>query len=147
MTLQELIGQYEEHRTLKAELEDQVKANNAALAELEEQIADYMIEEDTPQIAVGGYSYSLKQETKYNFKGADKLAAAGLDKFDVLRENGFDFLIKETVDPRTLNSTMKEQANTEEGIPDEVMEILSTFDVIGINRRKATSRAQKEGKR
>lgn len=146
MTLQELIGQYEEHRTLKAELEDQVKANNAALAELEEQIADYMIEEDTPQIAVGGYSYSLKQETKYNFKGADKLAAAGLDKFDVLRENGFDFLIKETVDPRTLNSTMKEQANTEEGIPDEVMEILSTFDVIGINRRKATSRVKKEGK-
>ena len=49
MTLQELIGQYEEHRTLKAELEDQVKANNAAIAELEEQIADYMIEEDTPQ--------------------------------------------------------------------------------------------------
>lgn len=146
MTLQELIGQYEEHRTLKAELEDQVKANNAALAELEEQIADYMIEEDTPQIAVGGYSYSLKQETKYNFKGADKLAAAGLDKFDVLRENGFDFLIKETVDPRTLNSTMKEQAGTEEGIPDEVMEILSTFDVIGINRRKATSRVKKEGK-
>ena len=146
MTLQELIGQYEEHRTLKAELEDQVKANNAALAELEEQIADYMIEEDTPQIAVGGYRYSLKQETKYNFKGADKLAAAGLDKFDVLRENGFDFLIKETVDPRTLNSTMKEQANTEEGIPDEVMEILSTFDVIGINRRKATSRVKKEGK-
>lgn len=146
MTLQELIGQYEEHRTLKAELEDQVKANNAAIAELEEQIADYMIEEDTPQIAVGGYSYSLKQETKYNFKGADKLAAAGLDKFDVLRENGFDFLIKETVDPRTLNSTMKEQANTEEGIPDEVMEILSTFDVIGINRRKATSRVKKEGR-
>lgn len=146
MTLQELIGQYEEHRTLKAELEDQVKANNAALAELEEQIADYMIEEDTPQIAVGGYSYSLKQETKYNFKGADKLAAAGLDKFDVLRENGFDFLIKETVDPRTLNSTMKEQANTKEGIPDEVMEILSTFDVIGINRRKATSRVKKEGR-
>ena len=146
MTLQELIGQYEEHRTLKAELEDQVKANNAALAELEEQIADYMIEEDTPQIAVGGYSYSLKQETKYNFKGADKLAAAGLDKFDVLRENGFDLLIKETVDPRTLNSTMKEQANTEEGIPDEVMEILSTFDVIGINRRKATSRVKKEGR-
>lgn len=146
MTLQELIGQYEEHRTLKAELEDQVKANNAALAELEEQIADYMIEEDTPQIAVGGYSYSLKQETKYNFKGADKLAAAGLDKFDVLRENGFDFLIKETVDPRTLNSTMKEQASTEEGIPDEVMEILSTFDVIGINRRKATSRVKKEGR-
>lgn len=146
MTLQELIGQYEEHRTLKAELEEQVKANNAALAELEEQIADYMIEEDTPQIAVGGYSYSLKQETKYNFKGADKLAAAGLDKFDVLRENGFDFLIKETVDPRTLNSTMKEQANTEEGIPDEVMEILSTFDVIGINRRKATSRVKKEGR-
>lgn len=146
MTLQELIGQYEEHRTLKAELEDQVKANNAALVELEEQIADYMIEEDTPQIAVGGYSYSLKQETKYNFKGADKLAAAGLDKFDVLRENGFDFLIKETVDPRTLNSTMKEQAGTEEGIPDEVMEILSTFDVIGINRRKATSRVKKEGR-
>ena len=146
MTLQELIGQYEEHRTLKAELEDQVKANNVALAELEEQIADYMIEEDTPQIAVGGYSYSLKQETKYNFKGADKLAAAGLDKFDVLRENGFDFLIKETVDPRTLNSTMKEQAGTEEGIPDEVMEILSTFDVIGINRRKATSRVKKEGR-
>ena len=146
MTLQELIGQYEEHRTLKAELEDQVKANNAAIAELEEQIADYMIEEDTHQIAVGGYSYSLKQETKYNFKGADKLAAAGLDKFDVLRENGFDFLIKETVDPRTLNSTMKEQANTEEGIPDEVMEILSTFDVIGINRRKATSRVKKEGR-
>ena len=78
--------------------------------------------------------------------GADKLAAAGLDKFAVLRENGFDFLIKETVDPRTLNSTMKEQANTEEGIPDEVMEILSTFDVIGINRRKATSRVKKEGR-
>lgn len=143
MDKKQLAEAYEDLRAQKEDLEEQLKKVKEQLTEAEEAITDYMIEEDEPQFIVGQYSYSLKNETKYNFLGAEKLLEKGLDKFEVLRENGFDFLIKETVDPRTLSSTMKEVAASDEGIPDEVMEILSAFDVQGVSRRKA-SRKQLE---
>ena len=136
-----LAERYEDLRAKKEQMEEDLKAVKAELAEAEEAMTDYMIEEDEPSFIVGQYAYSLKNETKYNFIGMEKLMEKGLDKFEVLRENGFDFLIKETVDPRTLSSTMKEVAATEEGIPEEVLEILSAFEVQGITRRKASAKA------
>ena len=144
--LDALAQAYEEARTRKEELSAQLDAAKQALTAAEEALADGLVEADKSSTQWGGRNYSLKCETKYGFLGAEKLAEKGLDKFAVLRENGFDYLIKETVDAKTLNSTMKAQAETEDGIPDDVMEVLSTYDVTGISRTKAKTSALKKAK-
>ena len=70
------------------------------------------------------------------------MEAEGLDKIEILKENGFGEIVKETVDWRTLNSTMKEVAESDEGIPDEVREILNVYDEIIVSRTKKASDKQ-----
>jgi hypothetical protein len=143
--LKTLIGRYEEIRARKDELADLTKENNAAFEEIKQQIADQMIEDDCPSISVGGYSYSLQNKTKYNFISAEKLAQMQVDKFEVLRENGFGYLITETVNQRTLDSTMNEIAENGE-IPEDLDAILSKYEVNDIGRRKASSKSLKKAK-
>lgn len=142
-----LAQDYEEARAKKEELAKALEAAKRDLAACEAALADALVEEDKSSTQWNGRNYALKCETKYGFLGAEKLAAMGLDKFEVLRANGFDYLIKETVDPRSLNSAMKEQAETDEGIPEEVMGILNQFDVTGISRTKANTGALARAKR
>lgn len=144
MELKEMIIKYEELRARKDELSDETKANNAAIDEIKQQIADQMIEDDMPTIGVGDYTYSLQMGIKYGFKSEAALAQAGLNKMDVLRENGYGFLITERVDPRTLNSTMREAAESEEGIPEKIEEILSQYEYQDIGRRKSSNKALKK---
>ena len=145
-TIKDLIAKYEEARTKKEEMEEALKAAKKELADVETLLSDQMLEEDTPSITVGSFTYSFKNETKYSFKSAETLAEMGVDKFDVLRENGYGFLIKEQVDARTLSATMKEASESDAGIPDEVIDILSVFEAQGVGRRKATAKQMAKAK-
>lgn len=145
--LRSLVSMYEDARAKKEELEATLKEANKALQEAETALSDEMLEEDTPSITIGEYTYSFKNETKYNFVSAEKLAEMGADKFQVLRDNGFGFLITERVDSRTLSSTMKEVAESDEGIPEEIDSILSKFEVQGVGRRKATAKAMAKARK
>lgn len=146
MALKDLILKYEDLRARKDELAEETKTNNAAIEEVKQKIADQMIEDDTPTIGVGDYTYSLQASIKYSFKSEAALAGAGINKMDVLRENGYGYLITERVDPRTLNSAMKEAAESDAGIPEEIEEILTQYEYQDIGRRKSTSKALKIAK-
>lgn len=148
MKLTEMLGQYEELLDKKDALDKETKDNNAAIDKLKAEIAEMMIDEDIPSQGYGDYVYSLQDKVKYSKRGDAQLMEKGLDFFEVLREQGLDDLIKETVNPRSLQSAMKEIADENDGeLPPELDEVVSSYEMTDIARRKSTNKALKKAKK
>lgn len=141
--LDALIREYKEALDRKSELAKETKANNEEVSRLEQEICQVMIDEEKPSEVVDGYNYSLKQETYYSKIGEEKLVEKGIDFFERLREQGFGDLIVEKVDPRTLNSTCKGIVEEQGELPEELAEVISSYEKLGISRTKANTAALK----
>lgn len=147
MKLTEMLAQYEVLLDKKDQLAKDTKDNNAAIDKLKAEIAETMIDEDIPSQGYGDYVYSLQDKIKYSKRGEAELQEKGLDFFDVLREQGFGDIIKETVNANTLQSTMKAVADENDGeLPPELDEIVSSYEMTDISRRKSTNKALKRAK-
>ena len=147
MKLTEMLAQYEELLDKKDQLAKDTKDNNAAIDKLKAEIAETMIDEDIPSQGYGDYVYSLQDKIKYSKRGEAELQEKGLDFFEVLREQGFGDIIKETVNANTLQSTMKAVGDENDGeLPPELDEIVSSYEMTDISRRKSTNKALKRAK-
>lgn len=147
MKLTEMLAQYEVLLDKKDQLAQDTKDNNAAIDKLKAEIAETMIDEDIPSQGYGDYVYSLQDKIKYSKRGEAELQEKGLDFFEVLREQGFGDIIKETFNANTLQSTMKAVADENDGeLPPELDEIVSSYEMTDISRRKSTNKALKRAK-
>ena len=143
--LDQKIRQYKEILDRKDELAELTKENNAAKEQLEYEICQMMVDEEKPNTVVDGFTYSLQQKTMYSKKSEEALAEAGIDFFEVLREQGLGDLIVEKVDPRTLNSSVSAMA--EEGeLPEELAECLNIYEKLALSKRKANTKALERAK-
>lgn len=146
--LDQKIREYKELLDRKEELENLTKENNAAKEKLEQDICKMMIDEEKPSTIVDGFNYSLSQKVMYSKKSEEDLAAlekeTGLSFFDVLRDQGLGDIIKETVNPRTLQSTvaaMKEDLGEDQDLPEDLTQCLSIYEKLTITKRKANTKA------
>lgn len=132
----------------KDELAEQTKANNEELKNLEQEIAQQMVDEEKPDTTVDGFKYSLQEKTRYSKISEEKLMEKGLVFFDVLREQGFGHLITERVDPRTLDSAMNNLAAENDGeLPEEMAEVLSVYSELKVSKKKANTKALNRAKK
>lgn len=87
------------------ELNEQVDNLKAKREELLNRLVDEMREEDLPEFSVEGINkrFALKtdQYASYLVENQEQV-------FEALRDLGYDGIIKETINNRTLNSTIKE---------------------------------------
>ena len=147
MTLDDKVREYKELLDKKDELAEQTKENNKALDDLEQEIAQMMVDEEKPDTTVDGFKYILQEKTIYSKIGEDKLMEKGLDFFEVLREEGFGDLIVERVDSRTLNSAMNNLVEEIGVLPEDLAECLSVYSQLKISRRKANTKALSRAKK
>ena len=141
--LDSLIREYQDALNKKADLAKETKSNNEEVSRLEQEICQVMIDEEKPSEIVDGYNYSLKQETYYSKIGEEKLLEKGIDFLERLREQGLGDLIVEKVDPRTLNSTCKSIVEEQGELPEELSDVISSYEKLGISRTKANTAALK----
>lgn len=146
MALIDMVNDYQELLEKKESLAEATKENNELIEAMKQEIAQQMIDDDCPRIASGDYMFSLQIKNQFSKKSEADLAAGGLDFFEVLREQGFGELIKETINPRSLQSAMKELVAKEGELPPELAEVISQYDQTDILRRKQTSSALKKAK-
>ena len=149
MTLLEMLEEYNELLETKDGLKEATKKNNEAIEAKKAEIAQQMIDDDVPSISVGGYKFFLQDKTIYSKKSEEVLQAAGLDFLEVLREQGLGDIIVETVNSRTLQSTVKNLVDESGELPVELAEVLNAYDTYEIGRRKDTNKTAakaKEGK-
>lgn len=149
--LDQKVRQYKELLDRKEELAALTKENNEAKEKLEQEICKMMVYEEKPNTVVDGYTYSLQQKIMYSKKSEEALQAAGIDFFDVLREQGLGDLIVEKVDPKTLQSSVKAMAEEleEEGeeLPEELAECLNIYEKLALTKRKANTKALERAKK
>lgn len=147
MVLDDMVRIYKELLDKKDELAEQTKLNNKAVEDLEQEIAQMMVDEDKPDTTVDGFKYSLQEKTIYSKVGEEKLQEKGIEFFDVLREQGFEYLIVERVDSRTLNSAMNNLVEEQGELPEELAECLNVYSQLKITKRKANTKALNRAKK
>lgn len=144
MTLLEMVRNYQTLLEEKDRLAECTKANNAAIEAAKNEIAQQMIDDDCPRISSGGYSFSLTQKTSYSKKSEADLAEAGVDFFEVLREEGLGDIIKETVAPQTLQSTIKAYVEEHGELSEALSQIVREYEFNDITRRKESKKGGKK---
>lgn len=144
MTLLEMVRNYQTLLEEKDRLAECTKANNAAIEAAKNEIAQQMIDDDCPRISSGGYSFSLTQKTSYSKKSEADLAEAGVDFFDVLREEGLGDIIKETVAAQTLQSTIKAYVEEHGELSEPLSQIVREYEFNDITRRKESKKGGKK---
>lgn len=143
MELYDKIDQYKALLDRKEELADQTKENNAAIEELKQQIAQEMIDNESPVISRNGFRYSLQEKIQYSKKAEETLMEEGLDFFEVLRNEGLGDLIVETVNARTLSSSMKAYVEENGELSEDLARCINVYETYDIMKRKETNKAGK----
>lgn len=144
MTLLEMVRNYQALLEEKDRLAECTKDNNAAIEAAKNEIAQQMIDDDCPRISSGGYSFSLTQKTSYSKKSEADLAEAGVDFFEVLREEGLGDIIKETVAAQTLQSTIKAFVEEHGELSEALSQIIREYEFNDITRRKESKKGGKK---
>ena len=110
MELKKKIEQYNALLERKEQLAAQSVENNKEIERVRRELADMMIDTEVDRISSGGFTFTLSEKVNFSKKG-------GVDEllFDTLREDGLGDIIKETVNPRTLQSALKEIAEQNDG--------------------------------
>ena len=147
MTLLDMVRDYQSLLERKEELADEVKANNAMIEEAKANISQQMIDDDCPSISTGGFKFTLTPKTIYSKKSEAELASEGINFFETLREEGLGDIIVESVNTRTLQSTIKAYITENDGLSEDLAKCISIFDTYDITRRRESSRATKGGKK
>lgn len=135
--IKELIDKYEEARELKERLSKEKTEAEKEFKAAQDELAVAISDEDLSEVQDGEFSYAPSVKRRYNFKSAKDLDELGIDKFAIFKsDDRLKDLVTETISAAAMNSTLGELADTEDGIPDEVMEALNIYDEISISRTK-----------
>ena len=138
-----LIDEYKELLDEKDRLKDATTKNNKILEEKRKELAQAMIDAESPRISRGGFLYSLQDKTKYNKIG-------GCDEngfFETLEEHGLGDIIKRTVSAQTLNGAMAGLVEENDGkLPEDFEEFIKPYQYYDVGKRKETNKAAKNAK-
>lgn len=132
MSLKKRLAAYEALLDRKEALATQTTENNKAIEKARADLAACMIDEEFDRLTSKGYSYILTEKTCYSKR-------AGTDDalFETLREDGLGDIIKETVNPRTLQAAMKDLAERNDGdLPEQYRSMISEYSFWDVLRRK-----------
>lgn len=139
-TLTDLVKELRGLLDEKDRLEADAKKNKADIEAKKKEVAQQMIDDDTPRISCGGYSYTLQAKTAYNKIADETLEAEGIDYLDTLRLEGFGHLIKETVNAKTLQSAMAAYVDEHGELTDGLLTIIKPYDYNDVSSRKETKK-------
>ena len=136
MNIFELTDKLNEALTLKDELADQTKANNKQIEQLKQELADQMIDNEMTSISRCGFKFTLQEKTRYSKKSEADLQAEGINFHEALRAAGFGDLIVETVNPRSLQSSLANYVDENDELPEALVPAINTYETLDIARRK-----------
>lgn len=132
MELTEYVAAYRAAREAKDEAEAVLKERKYELEEAEQALVEKMVEDEVPSITVGDRSFSLMSKTYYSCLAENRPAL-----FALLRRDGLDSIIQETVNANTLSASMREMVELNGGdMPEGYADVVSSYDKHSISMRR-----------
>lgn len=143
MDIFNLIDEYKALLDEKDRLKDATTENNKSLEAKRNELAQAMIDAESPKVSRGGFLYSLQDKTKYN-----KIGGCGEEAFfDTLEEHGLGDIIKRTVNAQTLNGAMAALVEENGGeLPEDFEDYIKPYQYYDIAKRKETNKAARNAK-
>lgn len=117
-------------RAAKAEADDAAKVASAAVKDAERALFDAMVGAELTKISAAGHSFSLDSKTYYSCTDKDAL-------HEVLGRHGCGGIFRYTVHAGTLNATLREMADAEGRLPEDVAALVDAYDEGKVSVRKA----------
>lgn len=132
-SLFELADKLKDAKARKKELEEETKANNALIDELEKQLAEEMADKEVDRFSRSGSLFFLSSRLFASPKAGEKDAM-----ISALRANGYGDLVTESVNANTLAAFAKERiAEDESGeLQAWLGEVITTYEKISVGIRK-----------
>ncbi len=132
-SLFELADKLKDAKARKRELEEESKANNALIDELEKQLAEEMADKEVDRFSRNGSLFYLSSRLFASPKAGEKDAM-----ISALRANGYGDLVAESVNANTLAAFAKERiAEDESGeLPAWLGNVITTYEKISVGIRK-----------
>ena len=140
MELLDMVKDYQQLLARKDELAALTKENSAAIEAAKQKITQQMVDDDCPRISTGGYTFTLTPKTSYSKRSEEELAATGADFFEVLRSEGLGDIIVETVNARTLQSTVSAYVEENGELSEALESVIRSYEFNDITRRKETAK-------
>ena len=139
-----LIDNYKELLDENDRLKDATTENNKALEDARKELAQAMIDAESPKVSRNGFLYSLQDKTRYSkIGGCDEEAF-----FATLEENGLGDIIKRTVNAQTLQGAMAAAAEENDGeLPEEYEDYINVYQYYDVQKRRETNKAAKNAKK
>ena len=116
----------------KSQLEDEIKAVNAEIAETESKVAGLMLEEEMQNFTRNGLIFYLSTKIY-----ASAVADRKEELFAWLKENGYGDLVYETVNANSLAAFIREQLEEVEELPEELAKLVNVYEKITVGMRRA----------
>ena len=129
-----LAERLKELRDTKSALEKKTKENNAALDEVEKQLAKMMVDTETQNFTRNGTMFSLTNKTRASavVESKDKL-------YRTLKRKGYGNLVYETVNANSLSAFVNEQmSENNEELPKWLNGLVNVYPQTKISVRKST---------
>lgn len=127
-----LADELAELKDRKKVLDDELKAINTRIAEVEEELANKMLTEEIQSFQRSGKTFYVTTKV---FASAVPERKAKL--FAWLKENGFGDMVTETVNANTLSAWVREQLEESESLPEGLEELVNVYEKTTVGIRKA----------
>jgi len=127
-----LADELAELKDRKKALDDELKAVNARIAEVEEELSNRMLEEEIQSFQRSGKTFYVTTKVFANAVPERKN-----DLFVWLKEHGFGDMITETVNANTLSAWVREQLEESESLPEGLEELVNVYEKTSVGIRKA----------
>lgn len=127
-----LADELAELKDRKKALDDELKAVNARIAEVEEQLASKMVEEEIQSFQRSGKTFYVTTKVF-----ASAVPERKVELFAWLKDHGFGDMVTETVNANTLSAWVREQLEESESLPEGLEELVNVYEKTSVGIRKA----------
>lgn len=128
----ELAERLKDLKAQKKAGEDHVKALNAEIEKVDQQLVESMIETEMQSFNKSGSVFYLNTKTF-----ASAVADRKPELFEWLKENGYGAMVQETVNAMTLAAWVREQLEEKPELPEELQPLLNVYEKTTVGIRKA----------
>lgn len=133
MDLFDKLDKYNELLSKKEELAALTTENNKAIELARTELTNAMIDAEVDKLSRHGFNFTLGEKVQYS-----KVGGVDEELMEALRDDGLGDIIKETVNPKTLQATMRELAEQNGGeLPEQYREMIREYRYFDVGRRKA----------
>lgn len=139
-TMFDLADTLKKLKDAKAEAEEKVKEINKQIDQVEQELAQTMINDEVQKFSRGGTTFYLSHKVYVN-----SLADKRPYLHNWLKNNGFKSLVIETVSAPALTKLVSEMLDESDELPDGLRECVSVFEKPVIGIRKSSKKIKGEG--